>query len=351
MKDAPAKSSRERQFNMITAAILVLFLLFVVGSAIWGYLDFLFLALFLFVLLNPVYKFLRSKGLGKTTSGLGAMLIGFLVVGIPVLIVSDLLVKQTLGIMAEAKLFDQNTLSQGVSALNNNLNSLDGMFPELNLKSIIIDGVGKAVSGFVNFMTSLVINSIKNIGTFALGALVTVFTLFYLLVEQDIFAKNLKELFPFNQKNTNILFNEFKKILYSALLCTGLVAVLQAVPLTLVFMYYGVQGSVFWGFAALVLACVPFVGIPFVWIPIAAAEALTGNPGAAIGITIAGVLLALLEYIRPALQKKVGKIHPLITIIGLIIGLANFGILGLLMGPILLSFSLLTIKMFKEEYV
>jgi predicted PurR-regulated permease PerM len=350
MKDSsPVKSSREKQFNMVTAAILVLFLIFIVGTAIWSYLDFLFIALFLFVLLNPVYKFLTSKGLGKTVSALGAMLIGFLVVGIPVLMASELLMQQTVKIIAENNLLSHETLSQGVSYLDNNLNFLDDKVP--GLREMIVNGAIKAASGFVNFMASLVVNSIENIGTFALGALVTVFTLFYLMVEQDIFAKNLKELFPFNEKNTNILFNEFKKILYSGLLCTGLVAVLQAVPPTLVFMYFGVEGAIFWGFAALVLACVPFIGIPFIWIPIAATEAMSGNQGAAIGIAIAGIILALLEYIRPALQKKVGKIHPLITIIGLIIGLANFGVLGLLMGPILLSYVLLMIKMFKEEYV
>jgi predicted PurR-regulated permease PerM len=161
----------------------------------------------------------------------------------------------------------------------------------------------------------------------------------------------VKEVLPFSKKNTDRLIRDFRSVLYSSIVVTGLMALIQAVPLTLVFMYFDVPGAVFLGFIAAILTCVPFTGIPFVWIPVAALELLGGNWGAGIGIVATGVVIAIIENFRPMLQNKIGDIHPMVSLLGVIIGVVYFGILGLFIGPIMLSFTLLCAQMFKEEYL
>jgi predicted PurR-regulated permease PerM len=51
------------------------------------------------------------------------------------------------------------------------------------------------------------------------------------------------------------------------------------------------------------------------------------------------------------LQKRIGHIHPVISILGVFIGLSFFGLLGIIIGPLILSYFLLTIKMFNQEYI
>jgi len=119
----------------------------------------------------------------------------------------------------------------------------------------------------------------------------------------------------------------------------------------LVLMYFNVPGAVFWGFLAFLLTFIPFVGIPFVWIPITIVEYFQGNTDAAIGILAAGIVIAIIENGRPLLQKRIGDIHPLISILGVIIGIVYFGVLGVLIGPLLLSYTILALGMFVEEYV
>jgi len=57
------------------------------------------------------------------------------------------------------------------------------------------------------------------------------------------------------------------------------------------------------------------------------------------------------NLIRPAINKKVGKLHPLVSLIGVVMGLNLFGLLGIIMGPLLLSYMILTARMFHDEYL
>ena len=128
-------------------------------------------------------------------------------------------------------------------------------------------------------------------------------------------------------------------------------ALLQAVPLTLAFMYYKIPGAMILGAIGLILSFIPFLGMPFVWIPVAVIELMQGNYDIAIGLTILGVIIAILENVRPLVLKGLGEIHPLISVLGVIVGLAIFGIVGMIIGPLVLSYAILIAQMFKEEYV
>jgi predicted PurR-regulated permease PerM len=72
----------------------------------------------------------------------------------------------------------------------------------------------------------------------------------------------------------------------------------------------------------------------------------------AVGILIGGVILSSIDNVlRPIIQDKVGRIHPLESLIGVIIGLNLFGLLGIIIGPLLISYVVLMAKMFNEEYL
>jgi predicted PurR-regulated permease PerM len=54
---------------------------------------------------------------------------------------------------------------------------------------------------------------------------------------------------------------------------------------------------------------------------------------------------------RITLMKKIGDVHPLITILGVIVGLGLFGFMGFIFGPLLLSYLILMIKIYTSEFV
>jgi predicted PurR-regulated permease PerM len=57
------------------------------------------------------------------------------------------------------------------------------------------------------------------------------------------------------------------------------------------------------------------------------------------------------NVIRPIVFRRWAKIHPLVTLIGAFAGIRYFGLLGLLVGPLALSYFFALIAMYKEEYI
>ncbi|MFA4983420.1 MAG: AI-2E family transporter [Candidatus Micrarchaeia archaeon] len=343
---ASSKETKDRRANGIAAGLGVLALVLICGAVLWNFIGAFFIAVVGYVFLNPLYTLLRERGLGKVAAGWATLVVGAIVLGAPAFLALSLILQQTL------LLLNSSTLQQSIVSLSSNLSNIDAYLPagmqmDTGRLSAELTSAFLQAAGYVK---NVLLGWLEGIGSMALGLLIVVFTFYYLLTAEGSLA-SVREVLPFSKRNTDILIRDFRSVLYSSIVVTGIMALVQAVPLTLVFMYFNVPGAVFLGFLAAILTCVPFTGIPFVWIPVAALELLGGNYPAGLGIIAAGIVIAAIENFRPMLQNRIGDIHPLVALLGVIVGVVYFGILGLFIGPILLSFTLLCARMFKEEYL
>jgi len=337
---------RDKRANSITAGLGVLALVLICGAVLWNFMGAFFIAVVGYVFLNPFYTMLRKHGRGKVSAGWATLIVGAIVLGIPSIFVLNLLLQQTLALL------NASSLQASVASFSANLSNLDAYLPAgMQMDTTKLSSELTAVfMQAAAFTKNVLMGWLEGLGGMALGLLIVVFTFYYLLTAEESLG-SVRAVLPFSRKNTDILIKDFRSVLYSSIVVTGIMAVIQALPLTLVFIYFNVPGAVFLGFVAAILTCIPFTGIPFVWIPVAALELLGGNYTAGGGIILAGVIIAIIENFRPMLQNKIGDIHPMVALLGVIIGVVYFGMLGLFIGPILLSFTLLCASMFKEEYL
>ena len=343
---ASNKEKRDNHANSIAAGLGVLALVLICGAVLWQFMGAFFIAVVGYIFLNPLYVMLRKRGWGKVAAGWATLIVGAVVLGIPSIFVLNLLLQQTLALL------NSDSLQSGVASFSANLSNLDAYLPsgmQMDTAKLSADLTAVFMQAAA-FTKNALMGWLQGLGGMALGLLIVVFTFYYLLTAESSLG-SVRAVIPFSRKNTDILIKDFRSVLYSSIVVTGIMAVIQALPLTLVFIYFNVPGAVFLGFVAAILTCVPFTGIPFVWIPVAALEILGGNYAAGGGIVGAGVIIAIIENFRPMLQNKIGDIHPMVALLGVIIGVVYFGMLGLFIGPILLSFTLLCARMFKEEYL
>src|SRR5436309_892003 len=100
-------------------------------------------------------------------------------------------------------------------------------------------------------------------------------------------------------------------------------------------------------------AILPVVGSGMIWGPASIVLYMQGRPVPAILLVIWGVLVvgSVDNFIRPLIYRRFSEVHPLITLIGAIGGVAQFGLLGLLIGPLALSYFFELIRMYREEYL
>jgi len=214
------------------------------------------------------------------------------------------------------------------------------------------DILARQISIITNYISNLFLDLLSGIGNFVIQFMIMYFVLFYLLTKPFSLREKLGEFIPFNDDNTQKLVKEFKNITNSTVISTGVIAVLQGILLALGFLIFDVSNPMLWGFITVLVSFLPVIGPPIIWLPAVIIKLAQGNYVFGIGLLVWGLILSTGDnFLRPYLQQKVGKIHPLVSLVGVFMGIPLFGLLGVVVGPLLISYALLTIRMFKEEHM
>ena len=89
-----------------------------------------------------------------------------------------------------------------------------------------------------------------------------------------------------------------------------------------------------------------------VWVPLVIYLYSMNHTATATGLTVYSILVTgNVDYItRLVLLKKIGNVHPMVTILGVIVGLQLFGFMGLIFGPLLISYFIIFIKIYMNEF-
>ncbi|PYP49801.1 MAG: hypothetical protein DMD45_13210 [Gemmatimonadetes bacterium] len=211
-----------------------------------------------------------------------------------------------------------------------------------DLGANVVAWVGSSAFGLVGTATRL-----------ALNLTISLFGLFYLLLQPDATWEAVRPYIPFSAKNTEKLRQRFRDVTTATIIGTGLTAAIQGSLVGLGFWLTGLPNAVFWGVVTMVFAILPVVGSGLVWAPGALALMLGHHALAGMLLALGGIgVVGNVDYvIRPRVFRRWANIHPLVTLIGALAGVPYFGILGLLIGPLALSYFFELIKMYGEEYL
>src|SRR5690606_17458272 len=103
-----------------------------------------------------------------------------------------------------------------------------------------------------------------------------------------------------------------------------------------------------WGFLTGVFAFFPVVGTMVIWVPLVIYMFAVGDTWQATGLLLySAIVTGNVDYLsRITLLKKMGDVHPVITILGVLVGLGLFGFIGLVFGPLLVSYIIVLFKIY-----
>lgn len=184
-----------------------------------------------------------------------------------------------------------------------------------------------------------------------LGIVIMYFLLYFMFTNHEKFEEGAVRYSPFREQNAMKFAAELKYTTYSNVLGQGLIAVVQGALVSIGFFMFGIKDAIFWGVISTFLSFVPLLGAPIVFVPAALLEMANGNNSGGIGMLIWGFVLVINidNVIRFLIAKRVGNIHPIITVVGVVIGIPVFGIMGLVFGPLLLSYFFLTVRIYETS--
>ena len=201
--------------------------------------------------------------------------------------------------------------------------------------------------------TSLMQILVSGLSSMLINSVVAIFVLYFMLVSYDTLGGVILEMLPFSEENKSILREETKSIILSNAVGIPVVAITQGILAYLGYMFFGVNNPLVYAVLVAFTTIIPVVGTSLVWAPIGISAILQGDIVRGILLLAYGLLViggsdAILRFV---LQKKLANIHPLITFFGVIIGLSMFGFWGIIFGPLLISFLILLINMFRHDYI
>jgi predicted PurR-regulated permease PerM len=211
-----------------------------------------------------------------------------------------------------------------------------------------IHGGLETAAGYAAGWAALVIQAASGA---VLGLMISLLTMYYVLLEWRTIIVRLERVLPLNPRHTRALILEFRHVGRGVLVGTVATAVVQGLLGGLAYAVLGVPEAMTWALATLFGSFLPVVGTGIVWGPIGAYLILNGRPFAGVFLLIWGFLVVMTAtdyFIRPRLVgRRVG--HPLLVMFALIGGIEVFGLAGLIVAPILMSLFLAVLRIYERE--
>tara|TARA_R100000935_G_C2842059_1_gene171975 strand:+ start:20086 stop:21057 length:972 start_codon:yes stop_codon:yes gene_type:complete len=178
------------------------------------------------------------------------------------------------------------------------------------------------------------------------------FMLYYMLTNRRELKDSLFEYIPISKKNLKKIGDESHAMVRSNALGIPMVAFAQGIIALIGFLIFGIEDPFFWFVIVTIGSMIPFVGTLVGILPVFILTLSSGSTFQAWGILIYGFVVvgSTDNVIRLYVLKKLDNVHPLVTLIGVIVGVPLFGFIGLIFGPLLISLFMIVMRIYKREY-
>jgi predicted PurR-regulated permease PerM len=165
--------------------------------------------------------------------------------------------------------------------------------------------------------------------------------------------KVLYDYIPLQDRNVERLEKEIHTMVFSNAVGIPVVAVAQGIVGLLGYWLIGVEEPFFWFGVTCIAGMLPVIGAALAYIPLTIIFLADGAIGQGIAMAIYGfgIIGTVDNILRFSLLRKIGDVHPLTTVFGVIIGLNLFGFIGLIFGPLLISMFNLLLRIYSSEFL
>lgn len=182
--------------------------------------------------------------------------------------------------------------------------------------------------------------------------LLSLFALYFLFKDGHKLKKQLITYSPLSDADDTQILNKLETAVNSVIKGSLIVALVQGVLAGIGFTFFGVPNPSLWGALTVIAALIPGIGTSLVMVPAVVYLLLTGQSAAAFGLLLWGVAVVstIDNFIRPKLIGRGVAIHPFVILLSVFGGLAFFGMIGFLAGPLIVSLLFALLNIYKKEF-
>ena len=245
----------------------------------------------------------------------------------------------------------QKTVQQGLGLLNPLLERVQDLLHMQ--KTDLLTQMGEFLGRVSSFLYANLAGLLRGVTNLVVDFFLMLIVVFYLLIDGRHAVDRLLALSPMPTSLNNQIKDEVLSTMRVTLTGTVVLALLQGFLGGVGFWIFGVPNSPFWGTLMVFSSVVPIVGTAMVWVPGGLFLLLTGHTGPAAGMMAWCLVAALVcdNILRPKLIGGLGGLHPLLVFFSVLGGLLLFGVIGLVLGPMVLALLLSLLEVYRLHFV
>jgi predicted PurR-regulated permease PerM len=318
------------------------------------YLSYLIWGALLAMIANPLNRRLRNR---VHNDNLRALIMSVIVVA--VLIVPATLL--TLGLVSEAT--DMYNSFREASAAGKfdfilkpeayrwNEKVAEYLKPYVDISRIDVEGfISDNLRRLTTYLAGKVSSVVGNISIAIVSFVFIIFSMFFFIRDGDRIAEYMWNILPMSEDLRQDLATQQREVIEASIYGGLIIAAVQGGLGALIFGVLGLPSPLFWGVVMAFLSIIPLVGPWAVYLPAAVVLFLTGSWVKGVALLVFGsfVVSQADNFLRPVIVGKRAKIPTLILLFSMLGGLRLFGILGLLLGPIIASVVLTLVNFYRN---
>lgn len=336
---------------LLALAAVALYFCYIIAKP---FLSPIFLAVMIAIVFHPVHARVQARIRGRNTAALVSTLLVLFMLVIPAVGLGVVVSREVTGLY---QLLSQRSAAEGgwnpyVMHGMERLLSWAGRYIDLStfdLRGTIL----RWLEGISKFLLSWGARAVGNVLSFLGDAVVSFFTLFFLFREGGSMRERVAELLPLNRGQLERLFTGISNSIVANVYGCLAVGVAQGSLASLGFWVLGLPSPVLWGMVTALFSLIPLIGSAAVWGPAVIVLMVGGHLWKGLillawGVAVVGQVDSL---VRPYVISERANLHTLLVFFALLGGVQAFGVMGLFVGPVVLSVALVVLEMLREMNV
>ncbi|MFY7900018.1 MAG: AI-2E family transporter [Chitinophagaceae bacterium] len=294
-------------------------------------------AIMFYVLSKPLIDYLLKKDWSKGSIATLVILISFFIILLPIGLIATLLYGKIVAV------------AQNVDIILEPIKHFGEMVQQrFNINIITTQNLNK-IQKFATDVLSFIVNSGFNFFT---TISMMYFFLYFMIQKTNRMEAAIVFYLPFKRSKIEVFGSELKAQTFSNAVGVPAIAVAQGILSYIAYKIVGLEEAGFWSIITGLASIIPIVGASLIWMPVCVYLFVISHTWQGFFLIAWGFLVIAMSdnVIRFLLAKKMADVHPIVTVLGVVIGLDFFGITGLIFGPLIISYFLILLQIYYVEY-
>ena len=324
------------------------------------FINAIFAGIILAYIFYPVYSKINKKLNRKNLSSLIVSILVILFLTVPFYFVINTVSREayTIYIVTRQKVSSGSLISseceKEADSICGIVNYIESKFKDPQLRYQFDNSIKNASTYIINSTSNLLLS----VPSFLLNFFIIIFVMFFFFRDGHIMIDKIEKLLPLKKAHQDYVFKKFNDAMFAVVYGSIIVAIIQGALGSLGFFIFGVHSPILWGVMMMFFALIPFVGTSVIWLPAALLLIFNGYIDLDNLMMLKGLLLMLWGFLivgladnilKPKIIGAKAKIHPVLVLLGALGGLKFFGIIGVVVGPIILALLTTFIQIYEEE--